>query len=100
MLTGLQTLSQTATAVMEAARRAGKAVGVAKVLGKGAGNGVLWNGGLSLQIGVPQLVEVIVAGTGPMMIQVGGSLYATRNGWLKLLLHRMLLPLGLSEFAD
>ena len=105
MLTGFATLSQTTAAVVEAAlaakaaRRAGKAVGVAKVLGKGAGKGVLWNGGLSLQIGL-QLVEVIVAGTGLMMIQVSGSPYATRNGWLKLLLHRMLLPLGLFEFAD
>ena len=82
MLTGLQTLSQTATAVMEAARRAGKAVGVAKVSGEGAGNVAPWNGGLSHQIGDPQLVEVGVVGTGPMTIQIGGSLYATRNGWL------------------
>ena len=105
MLTGFATRSQTIAAVVEAAlaakaaRKAGKAVGVARVLGRGAGKGVLWNGGLSLQIG-PQLVEVIVAGTGPMMIQVGGSPYATRNGWLELLLRKMLLPLGLSEFAD
>ena len=82
MLTGLQTLSQTATAVMEAARRAGKAVGVAKVSGEGAGNVAPWNGGLSHQIGGPQLVEVGVVGTGPMTIQIGGSLYATRDGWL------------------
>ena len=105
MLTGFATRRQMIAAVVEAAlaakaaRKAGKAVGVARVLGKGAGKGVLWNGGLSLQIGL-QLVEVIVAGTGPMMIQVGGSPYATRNGWLKLLLRRMLLPLGLFEFAD
>ena len=58
MLTGFATLSQTTAAVVEAAlaakaaRRAGKAVSVAKVLGKGAGEGVLWNGGLSLQIGL------------------------------------------------
>ena len=71
----------------KAARKAGKAVGVARVLGKGAGKGVLWNGGLSLQIGL-QLVEVIVAGAGPMMLQIGGSPYATRNGWLKLLLQQ------------
>ena len=94
MLTGFATLSQTTAAVVgaalaaKAARKAGKAVGVARVLGKGAGKGVLWNGGLSLQIGVPQLVEVIVVGTGPMMIQVGGSPYAARNGWLKLLLQQ------------
>ena len=73
---------------MEAARRAGKAVGVAKVRGEGAGNVAPWNGGLSHQIGDPQLVEVGVVGTGPMMIQVGGSPYATRNGWLLLLLRQ------------
>ena len=94
MLTGLQTLSQTATAVMEAARRAGKAVGVAKVSGEGAGNVVPWNGGLSHPIGDPQLAEVGVVGTGPMMIQVGGSPYATRNGWLKLLLRQCASTFG------
>ena len=82
MLTGFATLSQTAAAVVEAARRAGKAVGVAKVSGEGAGNVAPWNGGLSHQIGDPQQVEVGVVGTGPMTIQIGGSLYATRNGWL------------------
>ena len=99
MLTGFATRRQTIAAVVEAAlaakaaRKAGKAVGVARVLGKGAGKGVLWNGGLSLQIGL-QLVEVIVAGTGPMMIQVGGSPYATRNGWLKLLLRQSASTFG------
>ena len=91
MLTGFATRRQMIAAVVEAAlaakaaRKAGKAVGVARVLGKGAGREVPWNGGLSLQMVGLQLVEVIVAGTGPMMIQVGGSPYATRNGWLKLL---------------
>ena len=105
MLTGFATRSQTIAAVVEAAlaakaaRKAGKAVGVARVLGKGAGKGVLWNGGLNLQIGL-RLVGVIAAGTGLMMIQVSRSPYATRNGWLKLFLRRMLLPLGLLEFAD
>ena len=95
MLTGLQTLSQTATAVMEAARRAGKAVGVAKVSGEGAGNVAPWNGGLSLQMVGLQLVGVRAAGTGMMMTPASGRFYATRNGWPQLLLHRMLLPLGL-----
>ena len=100
MLTGFATRSQTIAAVVEAAlaakaaRRAGKAVGVAKVLGKGAGKEVLWNGGLSLQIG-RRLVEVIAAGNGMMMIPVSGRSYATRNGWPQLLLRRVLLPLGL-----
>ena len=100
MLTGFATRSQMIAAVVEAAlaakaaRRAGKAAGVAKVLGKGAGKEVLWNGGLNLQIGL-RLVEMIAAGIGMMMIPVNGRLYATRNGWPQLLLHRMLLPLGL-----
>ena len=51
MLTGFATLSQTAAAVVEAARRAGKAVGVAKVSGEGDGNVAPWNGGLSYPIG-------------------------------------------------
>ena len=99
MLTGFATLSQMIAAVVEAAlaakaaRKAGKAVGVARVLGKGVGKGVPWNGGLSLQIGL-QLVEVIVAGTGLMMIQVSGSPYATRNGWLKLLLRQCASTFG------
>ena len=94
MLTGFATLSQTAAAVVEAARRAGKAVGVAKVIGKGAGNVVPWNGGLSLHIGIPQLVEVDVVGTGTMTIQVSGSPYAARNGWLKLPLRQCASTFG------
>ena len=72
MLTGLPTLSQTATAVMEAARRAGRAVDVAKVRGEGAGNVAPLSGGLRDQIGDPQLEVVEVSGTGTTMIQVAG----------------------------
>ena len=101
MLTGFATRRQMIAAVVEAAlaakaaRKAGKAVGVARVLGKGAGKEVLWNGGLSLQMVGLQLVGVRAAGAGMMMTPASGRFYATRNGWPQLLLHRMLPPLGL-----
>ena len=72
MLTGLPTLSQTATAVMEAARKAGRALDVAKVRGEGVGNVAPWSGGLRDQIGDPQQEVVGVSGTGTMTLQVVG----------------------------
>ena len=73
MLTGFQTPNQTATAVMEAARKAGRAVGVSGVRGAGAsGDLVLQSGGLRDRIGDPQLEVVEVSGTGTMTIQVVG----------------------------
>ena len=101
MLTGFATRSQMIAAVVEAAlaakaaRKAGKAVGVARVLGKGAGKEVPWSGGLSRLMAGLLLVEVRAAGNGMMMIPASGEYYATRNGWPQLLLPRLLLPLGL-----
>ena len=82
MLNGFPTHSQTATAVMEAARKAGRALDVARIRGEGAGNEAPLSGGLRDQIGDPQLEVVEVSGTGTMTIQVVGSPYATRNGRL------------------
>ena len=77
MLTGLATRNQTPTAVMEEARKAGKALDVGVVIGAGAsGSQVLQSGGLKDLIGGLQL-EVVGAsgtGTGMMMIPVGGDL--------------------------
>ena len=101
MLTGFATRRQMIAAVVEAAlaakaaRKAGKAVGVARVLGKGAGREVPWSGGLSRLMAGLLLVEVRAAGNGMMMIPASGECYATRNGWPQLLLPRLLLPLGL-----
>ena len=75
MLTGLPTLRQTAAAVMEAARKAGRALDVGEARGAGAsGSLVLQSGGLRGRIGDPQPEVVEVSGTGTMMIPVVGVL--------------------------
>ena len=110
MLTGFATPRQMIAAVARAAhvekavhaaraaRRAGRAMGVARVpraLGRDVGREVPWSGGLSLLMAGLLLVEVRAAGNGMMMIPASGECYATRNGWPQLLLPRLLLPLGL-----
>ena len=82
LLIGLPIHRQTVAAV-RAARKAGRALDVVRVSGEGASNGkeAPQNGGLRDLIGDPQLVVVMMIGTGTLTIQVFAGVPECHQKW-------------------